>query len=265
MQTSTEQPFLPTAVNILRLRDYVLPPDGVVLFDWFVVKQACFRSGSFHYSQARIQAETRIARHRQDSLITQFCEWDFLVVFVNFNPATGGRVRYYSLDYAALSHPEVLSHVVEKGSELYVRYLSYFTHMASRRPPQRGHVDTPAEESALADHVYGLLNRAFNETRKFYNLGGLTHGVRPKEPLPPTQLPRGRAYEARLARMGRMYCDEAILGAFGRYTESLILGKKNPRSPLRYFLAYDDVCECFGVFNMFLDLFNGNYNGRPAY
>lgn len=174
MQTSTEQPFLPTAVNILRLRDYVLPPDGVVLFDWFVVKQACFRSGSFHYSQTRIQAETRIARHRQDSLITQFCEWDFLVVFVNFNPATGGRVRFFSLDYAALADPGVLSHVVRKDSDLFAHYLNYFTHMSARLNTPKASTPTPAEEQAQAERVYHLLNRTFNERRKFYNLGGLT-------------------------------------------------------------------------------------------
>ena len=189
MQTSTEQPFLPTAVNILRLRDYVLPPDGVVLFDWFVVKQACFRSGSFHYSQARIQAETRIARHRQDSLITQFCEWDFLVVFVNFNPATGGRVRFFSLDYAALADPGVLTHVVRKDSDLFAHYLNYFTHMSARLNTPKASTPTPAEEQAQAERVYHLLNRTFNERRKFYNLGGLTQGVRPVQPLPPQSCP----------------------------------------------------------------------------
>lgn len=231
MQTSTEQPFLPTAVNILRLRDYILPPDGVVLFDWFVVKQACFRSGSFHYSQARIQAETRIARHRQDSLITQFCEWDFLVVFVNFNPATGGRVRFFSLDYAALADPGVLTHVVRKDSDLFVHYLNYFTHMSARLNTPKASTPTPAEEQAQAERVYHLLNRTFNERRKFYNLGGLTQGVRPVQPLPPTELPRNRAFVPRLARLGRQYSDDAICNSFGSYTDSLILGQKKVRSP----------------------------------
>lgn len=263
MQTSTEQPFLPTAVNILRLRDYVLPPDGVVLFDWFVVKQACFRSGSFHYSQARIQAETRIARHRQDSLITQFCEWDFLVVFVNFNPATGGRVRFFSLDYAALADPGVLSHVVRKDSDLFAHYLNYFTHMSARLNTPKASTPTPAEEQAQAERVYHLLNRTFNERRKFYNLGGLTQGVRPVQPLPPTELPRNRAFVPRLARLGHQYSDDAICNSFGSYTDSLILGQKKVRSPLRYFLSYDDLCETFGVVDMFLDIFNGDYTGRP--
>ena len=49
----------PMCINVVRLRDYLLAPDEVVLFDWLLVKQAyVFHFKPFYYSQRRVESET---------------------------------------------------------------------------------------------------------------------------------------------------------------------------------------------------------------
>ena len=56
-------PEIPLCINVLRLLNYRLAPDELILFDWLTVKQISFKYKPFHYSQARVEEETRI-RHK---------------------------------------------------------------------------------------------------------------------------------------------------------------------------------------------------------
>ena len=53
-------PEIPLCINVLRLLNYRLAPDELILFDWLTVKQISFKYKPFHYSQARVEEETRI-------------------------------------------------------------------------------------------------------------------------------------------------------------------------------------------------------------
>ena len=63
----------PMCINVVRLQDYLLAPDEVVLFDWLLVKQAyVFNYKPFYYSQRRIEKETRIGRRRFETILRTF-------------------------------------------------------------------------------------------------------------------------------------------------------------------------------------------------
>ena len=49
---------IPLCINVLRLLNYRLAPDELILFDWLTVKQISFKYKPFHYSQARVEEET---------------------------------------------------------------------------------------------------------------------------------------------------------------------------------------------------------------
>ena len=43
-------PEIPLCINVLRLLNYRLAPDELILFDWLTVKQISFKYKPFHYS-----------------------------------------------------------------------------------------------------------------------------------------------------------------------------------------------------------------------
>ena len=47
-------PEIPLCTNVLRLLDYRMAPDELILFDWLVVKQIAFKYKPFHLSLIHI-------------------------------------------------------------------------------------------------------------------------------------------------------------------------------------------------------------------
>lgn len=78
-------PEIPLCINVLRLLNYRLAPDELILFDWLTVKQISFKYKPFHYSQARVEEETRIRRTRQEVIIKQFSALGFLKTDIKVN------------------------------------------------------------------------------------------------------------------------------------------------------------------------------------
>lgn len=131
-----EAPEMPLSVNILRLHFYLLQPDEVVLFDWFIVKQISFKYSEFYYSQARIEKETRIKRSRQNAIISHFKELGFLSAEVRGNRAIRGKVSYFSVNFAVLNDPQVLGKVISMEYYEFIgflRFMRYHAKMQSGR------------------------------------------------------------------------------------------------------------------------------------
>lgn len=124
-------PEIPLCTNVLRLLDYHMAPDELILFDWLVVKQIAFKYKPFHYSQARVEEETRIRRTRQEVIIKQFSALGFLKTDIKVNSVTRGRVRYYSVDFSVLADADVLLELIVLGSTLFRNLLSYFNYHAT--------------------------------------------------------------------------------------------------------------------------------------
>ena len=93
----------PMCINVVRLLDYLLAPDEVVLFDWLLVKQAyVFHFKPFYYSQRRVESETRIARRRFETMVRQFKDQGWLWSEVRQKGPEQGPVRHYAVDYRRL-------------------------------------------------------------------------------------------------------------------------------------------------------------------
>ena len=111
-------PEIPLCINVLRLLNYRLAPDELILFDWLTVKQISFKYKPFHYSQARVEEETRIRRTRQEVIIKQFSALGFLKTDIKVNSVTRGRVRYYSVDFSVLADVDVLVEIIMPFTKL---------------------------------------------------------------------------------------------------------------------------------------------------
>lgn len=112
MRNNPNVPEMPLCTNVMRLQSYLIPPDEVVLFDWFTVKQFSFKYKEFHYSQSRIEDETRIKRTRQDAIINKFEKLGFLKTTVKHNEITRGRVRYFNVKFDMLADEDILGEII---------------------------------------------------------------------------------------------------------------------------------------------------------
>ena len=73
-QETDEAPICPLCTNVLRVHDYLLTPDELIIFDSLVVKAISFHYKRFFYSQKRIEKETRVKRTRYEAIIKKFEE-----------------------------------------------------------------------------------------------------------------------------------------------------------------------------------------------
>ena len=116
----------PLCINFQRFGGYLLAPDEVVLFEWFLFKQNCFGvHRSFHYSKPRIEADTRIGRRRQEAIIEKFQKMGFLMCVNIHDSQKGSLTRNFRIDYNVLSKDEVLTQIIDKDSVLYASCKKY--------------------------------------------------------------------------------------------------------------------------------------------
>ena len=113
-----EKPENPFATNIMRLQSYLVMPDEAVMFDMLLVKAVSFEYREYYYSQLKIEEETRIKRTRQDKIISYFAELGIIHSEVKKN-STGGKVRYFSVNFNALSNEKILCEIIDRNSYLF--------------------------------------------------------------------------------------------------------------------------------------------------
>lgn len=258
MNKKTNAPEIPLCTNIIRLQSYLLAPDEVILFDWFVVKQVSFKFNEFHYSQARIEEETRIKRTRQNVIINKFKEMGFLFSQVRENKETRGRVNYFKVNFDILADKDVLSEIISEKDSIFKSFIQYMKYLSSE---QKKFVKTKKNDSfdkETASRIYNLLNDTYEERRIMYNDGDLT-SEKPERAKSRTQLQRNKPIEKKLIRLSQTYNDNAIKHAFAAYTDSVFKEEKSPENFMGYFLSYDDTTDSFGVFEYYLNYFNLNY------
>ena len=258
MNKNPNIPEIPLCINVIRLQSYLLAPDEVILFDWFVVKQVAFKYQDFHYSQARIEEETRIKRTRQNMIISLFKEMGFLTSQVRENKETRGRVSYFKVDFEILANKDNLSEIIDAKTALFKDFLKYTKYLSSEQKKAVKPQKKDVFDANTADRIYNLLNSTYEERRIMYNKGELT-SKKPDRAKSATQLQRNKTIERKLARLSQTYDDNAICHSFAAYTDSVFKEEKAPENFINYFLSYDDTTEAFGVFEYYLNNFNLNY------
>lgn len=262
VKKTVSAPEIPLCINVLRLLDYRLAPDELILFDWLTVKQIAFKYKPFHYSQSRVEEETRIRRTRQEVIIKKFSDLGFLKTDIKVNSVTRGRVRYYSVDFSVLADADVLWEIILPKTLLFRDFLTYFAYHATMQKKSREELLKPAAsiDREAADRIYRLLNRVYDERCQYYNDGGLTDKVKPKHTKCAIQLLRNKPIERKLAKLAGYYNDDSIENAFLAYVDEVLTGKKAPENLMYYFLSFDETQDCFGVVNHYLNYFTLYYS-----
>lgn len=259
MKNKVNAPEIPLCTNILRLQSYLLSPDEVMLFDWLIVKQISFKYKDFHYSQSRIEEETRIKRTRQEAIIKQFCALGFLKPEVKMNKVTRGKVRYFRVDFKTLSDKKILCQVIDEEKTLfkdYLRFIAYHATIQSQGIEKKKDETSPTQDT---DRIYQLLNETYEERRTRYNEGRTTDEI-PEMAIPPMQLPRNKAINKKLLHLSNVYNDDTIHGAFTAYADAIFESLESPKKPLDYFLSYNDTKDSFGVVEFYINAFTMNYS-----
>ena len=251
-------------VNIVRLQDYLLPPDEVVLFDWLLVKQCyVFHHKSFYYSQRRVEKETRIGRRRFETIVQKFKEQGWLWSEVAPSGTRRSAVRRYLVFYDAIAR--ILPKLVRYGTGTYELYKSYLAKMfqmskaVGAKSTDRLPADVEMEVIALKDRLQAVYEMRVKQHNDAVAVGLLLGNKRVVD-----KLPFREGLQSYLRKLIEKYPTDTIEHAFVAYCDQVLGGQLRPESFMGYFLHYNAVTDEFPIFNACLDAYVTTYSyGKP--
>jgi hypothetical protein len=252
-------PEIPLCINILRLKSYLLPPDELMFFDWLIVKQISFNYKDFFYSQSRIESETRIKRSRQEIIVKKFIEFGIIDSQVRENKETRGRVRYFKVNFDALSDENILCEIISSKEGLFKDFMAFMKYHSSEQKKSLKTVKKDVIDHSVSDRIYKLLNDTYERRRIMYNNGELIE-KKPKQKKSATQLQRNKIIDRKLQKLSETYDDNTIKNSFIAYIDAIFKEEADPNNLMSYFLSYKEVSGSFNVFEYYLDYFNLNYS-----
>lgn len=250
----------PMCVNIVRLQDYLLPPDEVVLFDWLLVKQCyVFHHKSFYYSQRRVEKETRIGRRRFETIVQKFKEQGWLWSEVAPSGTRRSAVRRYLVFYDAIAR--ILPKLVRYDTGTYALYKSYLAKMLQKskavgaKSTDRLPADVEMEVIALKDRLQAVYESRVKQHNDAVAVGLLLGNKRVVD-----KLPFREGLQSYLRKLIEKYPIDTIEHAFVAYCDQVLGGKLRPESFMGYFLHYNAVTDEFPIFNACLDAYVTTYS-----
>lgn len=250
----------PMCVNIVRLQDYLLPPDEVVLFDWLLVKQCyVFHHKSFYYSQRRVEKETRIGRRRFETIVQKFKEQGWLWSEVAPSGTRRSAVRRYLVFYDAIAR--ILPKLVRYDTGTYALYKSYLAKMlqmskaVGAKSTDRLPADVETEVIALKDRLQAVYESRVKQHNDAVAVGLLLGNKRVVD-----KLPFREGLQSYLRKLIEKYPTDTIEHAFVAYCDQVLGGQLRPESFMGYFLHYNAVTDEFPIFNACLDAYVTTYS-----
>ena len=254
----------PMCVNIVRLQDYLLPPDEVVLFDWLLVKQCyVFHHKSFYYSQRRVEKETRIGRRRFETIVQKFKEQGWLWSEVAPSGTRRSAVLRYLVFYDAIAR--ILPKLVRYGTGTYELYKSYLAKMfqmskaVGAKSTDRLPADVEMEVIALKDRLQAVYESRVKQHNDAVAVGQMSGNMKVSD-----QLPFRESLQSYLRKLIEKYPTDTIEHAFVAYCDQVLGGQLRPESFMGYFLHYNAVTDEFPIFNTCLDAYVTTYSyGKP--
>ena len=254
----------PMCVNIVRLQDYLLPPDEVVLFDWLLVKQCyVFHHKSFYYSQRRVEKETRIGRRRFETIVQKFKEQGWLWSEVAPSGTRRSAVRRYLVFYDAIAR--ILPKLVRYDTGTYALYKNYLAKMLQKskavgaKSTDRLPADVEMEVIALKDR----LQSTYESRVKLHNEAIASGRMRGNKRVV-DKLPFREGFQGYLRKLIEKYPVDTIRHAFLVYCDQVLREQLRPESFMGYFLHYNAVTDEFPIFNTCLDAYVTTYSyGKP--
>jgi len=257
-----DAPEMPLAINFLRLKSYLLSPDEAVMFDMMIIKASLFEYNPFYYSQRRIEDETRIKRRRQDKIISYFEDLGIIHSEVKEN-ATGGKVRYFSVNFTSLCDEKILCEIIDHDSDLFKKVLQYVKYHSAQ---EKKSLKKKSEETAIyketVNDLYFTLNQTYKRRCEKFNEkkreNGETGGFKSI-----VQLPRNKTLEKRLFALSELYDSGSIENSFIAFVDWLLKEadvEEKPSNIMNYFLTHDFDNDKWAVFEKFLNKFSNVYS-----
>lgn len=232
------EPLCPLCTNIMRLQNYLLAPDNVILFDWFIVKQISFKYEPFYYSTQRIEDETHIKRSRQKAIINSFYKVGFMDSYVNANKNGLGNVRYFIINFTSLVDKDCLTQIIdEKKDENYFRefrkYIEF--HATEQQKATKDKKYSQPFDQKAADDIYAWINRLYLQEQNLlcpdeYNSQHKDNGL---------VLPRNKTLEHKLVKVFYHYNAHTLELAFKAYARDVLRNHYAPSNIMSYFLKYN--------------------------
>jgi len=256
-----DKPVAVECTNIMRLQDYLLPPDEIIFFDWLVVKQISFKYVQFNYSEKRIEEETHIKRSRQEKIEEKFKQLGFLETEVKLNKRISSHVRYFYLNLITLYREEVLSSVIRRESNYFHEWLEYLYYHASIQNKISNGIspETFKAHRKIIDDLYEILNQTYKRRIEMYNKGDLTE-EKPKRGKIAVQIPRNKTLERYLFHMLSTYDSDAIKSAFSAYIDDILTNQIRVKAFMPYFLSPKDPLKPYSVMEKYLDKYIKYYS-----
>jgi len=257
-----DEPDMPLAINFIRLKSYLLSPDEAVLFDMMIIKASSFEYKPFYYSQRRIEDEIRIKRRRQDKIISYFEDLGIIHSEVKEN-ATGGKVRYFSVNFNALSNEKILSEIIDRNSDLFNKVHQYIKYHSAQ---QKKSLKKKSEETEIyketVNDLYIMLNQTYKRRCEMFNekkqKKGETDGFKSI-----VKMPRNKTLEKRLFALSELYDSGSIENSFIAFVDWLLREadvEEKPSNIMNYFLTHDFDNNEWAVFEKFLNKFSNEYS-----
>ena len=166
-----ESPDCPLCTNVLRLHDYYLSPDELVIFDSLIVKAISFHYKRFFYSQRRMELETRVKRTRYEAIIKKFEDLGIILTYVDKMPSSEGQIRYFFVNFSNLKEPGLLAKLINEKSTLFEQTCAYMNYHFNRaiemeHPQPRKEKKKKEEKAERAEEIRQMLENTLNRRRE---------------------------------------------------------------------------------------------------
>ena len=241
------------------VKDYLLPIEERMMFDWLVVKQEDFGLNKpFRHSIPQVQEATGIPRYSQEKSIKHFVKLGFLKI--GTETYMNNTYRSYFVDFSILSKPEVLSNIIRHDTETFEDFMKWIKELSAiqarkEKPISKYKQKQNAKEQALynekTEKLYKMLCETWSSRINMYNNGDLTNGKLPKRGKMYSQLPLGKIGKKLLNKLQEVYDDNTINKGFIAFADKILKGDIEPKNPFFYFLTNED-----GDFKVVDDMIN---------
>lgn len=250
-QETDDAPICPLCTNVLRVHDYLLTPDELIIFDSLVVKAISFHYKRFFYSQKRIEKETRVKRTRYEAIIKKFEEMGFLQTYVDKMPNSEGQIRYFYVNFPKLAEEEVLVKLVREKSTLFGAMRAYMEYHADEEfkalcPSAVKEKPKKNQEEKRIEEIRVMLEETLNERREMYNNGKLD--IKPTRKLHPTTVVLTNQQKQSFLDLETRYGFESIHQAFIAYCDEVLEKVCKPKNLFNYFLTRDRFHHDYSIF-----------------
>ena len=256
----------PLACNILKLQQYnfeVLGTEGVVLFDWLVIKGKSFGFKEFYQSFRVIREETGIKRSVLNRLLELFTEWNIIKIEAKGMP----KVHHFTVNFSELAKLKTLSKIYknDKVRDLMPWFKDLAKNQKKYAATKKVRKEGDNQLHYSLDTLIIELNSTYNNRRTMLNESrkkeAETNEKEEVRLLSQSVLAINKVHKLKLSQLLDEYPIKSIKDSFSAYADKVLSDEEEePTNMLSHFLSFDENKGEWSVFSYYLNHFNNNYS-----